>query len=78
MHYAHMNVSEALDAFKDLRAQHFIPMHWGTFPLGDEPVGYAAIELRKKIKELNLDPSRFFIMDLGQIIPIKNKKIVTE
>jgi N-acyl-phosphatidylethanolamine-hydrolysing phospholipase D len=70
LHYAHMNVTDSIEAFQDMKAGHYIPMHWGAFPLGDEPVGFTAIELRKKIKELDLDPSRYLIMDLGQIIPI--------
>jgi len=28
---AHISSEEAVDAFLDLGAQHFIPMHWGTF-----------------------------------------------
>jgi N-acyl-phosphatidylethanolamine-hydrolysing phospholipase D len=71
LHYAHMNVSDSLMAFDDLGADCFIPMHWGAFPLGDEPVGFTSIELRRQIKERNLDPSRYMILDLGQIIPIK-------
>lgn len=38
----HMNPEEALQAFEDLGAQLMLPMHYGTFPLGneerDEPV----------------------------------------
>jgi len=73
MHYAHVNMEEALDAFHDLKAKYFIPTQWGTFHLGDEPVGYAALELKRKIRERNLDASRFIIMDIGQIIPTKKK-----
>jgi len=32
----HMNPEEALDAFEDLGAQYMLPMHYGTFPLGNE------------------------------------------
>jgi L-ascorbate metabolism protein UlaG (beta-lactamase superfamily) len=35
MRFAHMNAQQAGRAFIDLNAHHFIPMHWGTFPLGD-------------------------------------------
>lgn len=34
----HMNPEEALTAFSDLRAGHMVPMHYGTFPLGGEPM----------------------------------------
>ncbi len=44
MSRTHMNPDRSLQAFIDLQATHFIPMHWGTFPFGndqfDEPVRY--------------------------------------
>ncbi len=67
MHYAHMNVPEALDAFRDLSASFFIPIQWGTFHLGEEPPGYPGLDLKKNIREMNLDPSRFIIMEIGQV-----------
>jgi N-acyl-phosphatidylethanolamine-hydrolysing phospholipase D len=70
MHYNHMNVDEALEAFKDLNARHMIPQQWGAFHLGDEPPGSSILELRKKITERQLDASRFIILDIGEILPI--------
>lgn len=32
----HMNPEEALQAFEDLGAAHMVPMHFGSFPLGNE------------------------------------------
>lgn len=72
MHYAHMNVDEALQAYMDLKAKYFIPAHWGTFRLGDEPPGYAGLYLDKLVKKRNLDTSRFIISDAGEII--KNRR----
>lgn len=34
----HMNPEEALEAFEMLAAGHMVPMHYGTFPLGGEPI----------------------------------------
>ncbi|MCP4020239.1 MAG: hypothetical protein GY729_00215 [Desulfobacteraceae bacterium] len=69
MHYQHMNIPEAVKAFKDLKARFFIPTQWGTFHLGDEPVGFPALELKEYIKTQNLDPHKFKIMDIGEILP---------
>lgn len=74
MHYAHVDVPESIAAFQDLGARYFVPQQWGTFPLGDEPVGYSILDLKKAITEQNLDPSRFHILDIGQILPIDGKK----
>jgi N-acyl-phosphatidylethanolamine-hydrolysing phospholipase D len=67
MHYAHVNAQEAVDAFRDLGAEYFIPTQWGSFNLGDNPPGYPALDLMRVIQEKNLDPSRFIIMDIGGI-----------
>jgi hypothetical protein len=47
-----------------------IPQQWGTFHLGDEPVGYPAVELQRKIAERGLDPTRFRLLNLGEILAI--------
>ena len=67
MHYAHMNSTEALDAFRELGAKYFMPTQWGTFHLGENPPGYPALDLLQVIAKMNLEPSRFIIMDIGQI-----------
>lgn len=73
MHYAHMDVRESLDAFGELKARFFIPTQWGTFPLGDEPVGYGALDLMMTVHKRGLDPSRFLIMGIGEILPLESE-----
>lgn len=36
MEYHHMNPEQALDAFVELGARRFVPIHWGAFQLTDE------------------------------------------
>ncbi len=71
MHYAHMDAREALDALRDLGARYFIPTQWGTFRLGDEPIGQAPSALSKAAKLTNTAPARIIVMDIGQLLPIE-------
>jgi len=73
MHYAHMNIDEVLQAFDDLGAKHLIPTQWGTFQLGDEPIGYPILDLKRTMAKKGFDPSKVIIMNLGEIVPIKIK-----
>ena len=68
MHYAHMNAAESIQAFNDLGARHYIPTQWGTFELGDNPPGYPALDLARTIEKMNLDPQRFIVLDIGEIV----------
>ena len=38
MHQAHISPTDAIEAFNTLEGKHFIPMHYGTFDLSDEPI----------------------------------------
>ena len=71
MHYAHMDVRESLDAFRDLGARFFVPTQWGTFHLGEEPPGYAALDLKGEIRSQQLDPSKFLVLDIGEFKEIR-------
>ncbi len=52
-----MNLGEAIRTFDDLLGRDFIPTQWRTFQLSDNTPGLPP-----------LDPSRFIIMVIGQII----------
>jgi L-ascorbate metabolism protein UlaG (beta-lactamase superfamily) len=71
MHYAHMDARESLDAFHDLGARFFVPTQWGAFHLGEEPPGYAALDLQREIRSQQLDPSKFLILDIGEFVEIQ-------
>lgn len=68
MHYAHMDVEEAVKAFTDLNARYFIPSHWGTFRLGDEPPGYAGTCLKKIAGDDKNFASKLVMPSAGEII----------
>ncbi len=68
MHEAHMNAREAIQAFQDLGGRYFIPTQWGTFRLGDNPPGYTALDLKRNIKTLSLNPKHYLIPEIGQLI----------
>ena len=76
MHYAHMDVAEALMAFRELGARNFIPTQWGTFRLGEEPPGYPAVDLKRKVASSGIDPARFHIMDIGGIVRLEGKQVM--
>ncbi len=66
----HMGPEEAGRAFEILRAQRFVAMHWGTFPLTDEPLGEPPERLRAFWSERGHDPDRLWIVDLGETRPL--------
>lgn len=76
MHYAHLDVREALQAVDDMGAKYLIPAHWGAFQMGDEPIGYPSIDLKRAMKESGFDASRALIMDIGQLIRIPAKDVL--
>jgi L-ascorbate metabolism protein UlaG (beta-lactamase superfamily) len=49
-----MNPEEALQAFRDLGADHLAGMHWGTFDLTDEPLNEGAERIRELADEADL------------------------
>lgn len=61
----HMNPEEALDAFEMLGAQLMVPMHYGTFPLGGEPL-HEPVERLQIAMILRQLEDRVFILPDGQ------------
>jgi len=51
----HTDPYEAVQIFHDLKAKTFIPMHYGTFDLADEPLGepYRVLKQLEKEKKIN-------------------------
>lgn len=68
MSESHLDPEEAFQAFLDLRAKHFIPMHWGTFKSGFESVLHP-IEVLQSLwedKKEFLKNKRLSILKFGQ------------
>ena len=51
MSAAHMSPKEAWTAFKQLKSRCLLPIHYDTFPLGDEPYGKALPSLFAEAKQ---------------------------
>lgn len=61
----HVNPEEAVEAFRDLEAEHFLPVHWGTFDLADEPLHAPVDTLRRLIREGDLD-DQVHVLAIGE------------
>jgi L-ascorbate metabolism protein UlaG (beta-lactamase superfamily) len=68
MHPQHMNPEDAVQAFLALGARQFVPMHWGTFQLADDPIDEAPHLLRQTWDTAGLDASRLVIPAIGETI----------
>ncbi|GAB2535108.1 MBL fold metallo-hydrolase [Rufibacter soli] len=65
MQPSHTSPDEAVQAFQDLKGKTFIPMHYGTFDLSDEPAG----EPFRRLNELEAQgkiPGKLAMTGIGQ------------
>ena len=65
----HTNPEEAVQAFHELRGQTFIPMHYGTFDLADEPRS----EPLRRLKQMESDGTikgSMKALEIGEILSI--------
>lgn len=66
MGYTHMNPLEALRAFADLGARFFLPMHWGTFDLTDEPLDRPPQDLAAAVRESDARGAPPVLLEIGE------------
>ncbi|MBP9764811.1 MBL fold metallo-hydrolase [Candidatus Babeliales bacterium] len=74
----HIDASEAVQAFIDLKADTLIPMHWGTFHLGFDEY-YQPIELLKKSWQdmrQKLQYQRLKVLKFGELATDISQKIL--
>ncbi len=53
----HLNPKEAIDMFKILKGKRFVPMHYGTYELSDEPISEPIRLAREYLAKQNLQES---------------------
>ncbi|MNR26330.1 metal-dependent hydrolase [compost metagenome] len=62
----HVTPEEALQAFMDIGAQYFVPMHYGSFRLADDTPREALDRLHADQARLALDESRVVVLPHGE------------
>jgi L-ascorbate metabolism protein UlaG (beta-lactamase superfamily) len=72
MKHEHVNPEEAVQIFQDLSGKCFIPMHYGTYDLSDEPLS-EPIKRLKKLAEKNGCRTQIKKMDVGEVFFINQK-----
>lgn len=66
----HMSPEDAVEAFGLLGARHLVAMHWGTFPLTDEPLHEPPERLRAAFEQAGHASARLHVPALGETLPL--------
>lgn len=77
MAYSHMNPEEAVKAMLQLGAKKALGIHYGTFQLTDEGIDDPVEDLKRALKQSNIDPKDFRTLAPGEnwiISPIQEIK----
>lgn len=70
----HMNPEEAVRAYGDLGAHHFVAMHWGTFKLTDEPLDEPPARLADAWRRHEFDPTRCHVLPIGGSLNVSRSR----
>lgn len=68
MEHVHMSAQNTVKAFKDLKAQRMIPMHWGTFHFGLDHFTTPLEQLHDAWRSAGLALERLVVAKIGQRI----------
>ncbi len=71
MRAAHMNPEEAVRAHQDLAPRLSISMHFGTFQLTDEAIDAPIGELRRSLRQHDVEESAFLVPGFGETIVLR-------
>ena len=66
----HVDPEGAVAIHCDVRSRQSIAMHWGTFVLTDEPLDEPPKELARVLREKQIDPGRFRVLQHGETIHV--------
>jgi len=72
MQQAHMSPQEAVEAANNLKTKTFVPMHYATYDLSDEPIG-EPLRFLKKLKEDGALKSELKVLKIGEELLLGNK-----
>lgn len=67
MEWAHVSPEEAVRAFQEINGKTFIPMHYGTFDLSDEPAS-EPLQLLNKFHSISNSNGRICVLKVGEIL----------
>lgn len=70
----HVSPEEALRAFLDLKAQYFVPMHFGSFKLADDTPKEAMSRLEAARGQMNIPEDRLFLLRHGETMRFHSLK----
>jgi len=74
----HLSPKQAIKAYIDLKANTFIPIHWGTFDLADDLLDEPPRLLKKGIRNYGLDSEKFWLMKHGETRTIQSAPAITQ
>jgi L-ascorbate metabolism protein UlaG (beta-lactamase superfamily) len=69
----HVNPEEAIQAFLDLRAKYFVPMHYGAFKLADDTPQEALDRLEAARSKHNIPEEQLFLLRHGETMRFHNE-----
>ncbi|OBZ13480.1 MULTISPECIES: MBL fold metallo-hydrolase [Bacillales] len=69
----HITPEQALQAFEDLKAKWFVPMHYGAFKLADDTPREALDRLENERRKRRIDEERILIMPHGETWRLSGK-----
>jgi L-ascorbate metabolism protein UlaG (beta-lactamase superfamily) len=66
----HLDPEQALEAFRILGARTFVPTHWGTFKLTDEPLDEPPKRLLAERARLGIPAERVRVLAVGETLEL--------